>query len=276
MTAFKCDLTGSLKTCLFMQRGALARDQRSEPQPTIRQAAASALALSQTTPSAVPNDGRECPKRRYSLSQTTPNASPECPKGRPSRARLRGAGAVPNDGTHIIYQSVVSSEVTPDRRQTTTANAATPAGSSPIAAPALPPNRSAPIECPTRRFGATDGRRHDSSQLRVAHEGRMQDQTPSVPRSYRRGRGHTGRQSDGRNRGVSLRSLCRGCRGIQRRHKGQQLAAYAVSAAAAYEFLMKPDAFAARVERKRAEIARRSRRTVDSPTSNAPTSSLIH
>ena len=53
-------------------------------------------------------------------------------------------------------------------------------------------------------------------------------------------------------------------------------AAYAAASAAAYEFLMKPDAFAARVERKRAEIARRSRRTVAGPTSNAPTSSLIH
>jgi hypothetical protein len=28
LTAFKCDLTGALKTCLFMQRGAQARDTR--------------------------------------------------------------------------------------------------------------------------------------------------------------------------------------------------------------------------------------------------------
>jgi hypothetical protein len=46
--------------------------------------------------------------------------------------------------------------------------------------------------------------------------------------------------------------------------------------AAAYEFLMKPAAFAARVERKRAEIASRPRRTVEIPTPNAPTSSLFH
>jgi hypothetical protein len=46
--------------------------------------------------------------------------------------------------------------------------------------------------------------------------------------------------------------------------------------AAAYEFLMKPAAFAARVERKRAEIASRPRRTVDISTPNAPTSSLVH
>ena len=138
MTAFKCDLTGSLKTCLFMQRGAQARDQRqsrSRPQASGGQR----VSLSQTTPSAVLNDGRECPKRRYSLSQTTPSASPECPKRRPVEP-VFGGPPVPNDGTHIIYQSVVSSEVTPDRRQTTTAGAPTPAGSSPIAAPALPPN----------------------------------------------------------------------------------------------------------------------------------------
>jgi hypothetical protein len=46
--------------------------------------------------------------------------------------------------------------------------------------------------------------------------------------------------------------------------------------ATAYEFLMKPAAFAARVERKRAEIASRSWRTVDIPAPNAPTSSLFH
>jgi hypothetical protein len=53
-------------------------------------------------------------------------------------------------------------------------------------------------------------------------------------------------------------------------------AAEAAAYAAAYDFLMKPAAFAARVERKRAEIARRSRRSVDNSTPNAPTSSLIH
>jgi len=33
LTAFKCDLTGALKTCLFMQRGSGARPS-PEPQPT--------------------------------------------------------------------------------------------------------------------------------------------------------------------------------------------------------------------------------------------------
>jgi hypothetical protein len=108
LTAFKCDLTGSLKTCLFMQRGAQARDHRqsrSRPQAS----GGRRVSLSQTTPSAVPNDGRECPKRRYSLSQTTPRASPECPKRRPIEP-IFGGPPVPNDGTHIIYQSVVSSD----------------------------------------------------------------------------------------------------------------------------------------------------------------------
>ena len=60
MTAFRCDLTGALKTSLFMQRGAQARESRlprSRPQ-TGR--------LSQTTTSQtrepVSIDGRECLK----------------------------------------------------------------------------------------------------------------------------------------------------------------------------------------------------------------------
>jgi hypothetical protein len=48
MTAFRCDLTGSLKSCLFMQRGAQARDRR----------------LSQTRSSA-------CLKRDLRVSQKT-------------------------------------------------------------------------------------------------------------------------------------------------------------------------------------------------------------
>jgi hypothetical protein len=50
--------------------------------------------------------------------------------------------------------------------------------------------------------------------------------------------------------------------------------------AAAYEFLMKPAAFAARVERKRAELASKPRRSasipIRFPAPNAPTSSLVH
>jgi hypothetical protein len=104
LTAFRCDLTGALKTSTFMQRGAQARDSRqsrSRPQPS--------AGLSQTTPSQgrepVLNDGRECPKRRYSLSQTMPSHSSDCPKRRPVRP-VSGGSPVLNDGTHIIYHPI--------------------------------------------------------------------------------------------------------------------------------------------------------------------------
>jgi hypothetical protein len=85
LTAFKCDLTGNLKTSLFMQRGAQARDNRqprSRPQTAARLSQMSAS----ETPEPVLNDGRDCPKRRHSLSQTTASQSPECPKRRPVEA----------------------------------------------------------------------------------------------------------------------------------------------------------------------------------------------
>ena len=110
MTAFKCDLTGAFKSVLFMQRGEIARSHRmprSRPQ-TGRQ---TPERLSQNANEPVPNDGRECPKRRYSLSQTTPSHFPECPKRRPVEA-IFGGPPVLSGGTHIVYQSVVSSEVT--------------------------------------------------------------------------------------------------------------------------------------------------------------------
>jgi hypothetical protein len=110
LTAFRCDLTGNPKTCLFMQRGMQARDNRqprSRPQTPAR--------LSQTTASETPepvaNDGRECRKRRHSLSQTTASDAPECRKRRPVKP-VFGGSPVANDGTHIIYQVGVSSETT--------------------------------------------------------------------------------------------------------------------------------------------------------------------
>ena len=111
MTAFKCDLTGAFKSVLFMQRGALARGHRllrSRPQ-TGRQ---EPVRLSQNVTEPVSNDVRECLKRRHSLSQTTVDKSPECLKRRSVGAVL-GGPPVSNDDTHIVYQSVVSSEVTP-------------------------------------------------------------------------------------------------------------------------------------------------------------------
>jgi hypothetical protein len=104
LTAFKCNLDNTPKSCLFMQRGEQARasrHSRSRPQAGRRQ--------SQTTPNqtqdTVPNDGRDCPKTRpvdSKLSQTTPSQFANCPKRRPVEAVL-GGSTVPNDGTLIIY-----------------------------------------------------------------------------------------------------------------------------------------------------------------------------
>ena len=137
MTAFKCDLTGNLKTCLFMQRGSQARGNRlarSRPQTGRREP----TRLSQNVTEPVPNDARECPKRRYSLSQSTLDNSPECPKRRPVEAPFRGQ-PVPNDDTHIVYQSVVgcddaaqaSGDDAPTPHDTLLPNATTPATARP-------------------------------------------------------------------------------------------------------------------------------------------------
>ncbi len=110
LTAFKCNLTNSPKSCLFMQRGEQARahrQPRSRPQAGRRQ--------SQTTPSqaqgTVSKDGRDCPKRRpvaSKLSQTTPSQFADCLKRRPVKAVL-GGWTVSNDGTHIIYHPLGAS-----------------------------------------------------------------------------------------------------------------------------------------------------------------------
>jgi hypothetical protein len=95
LTAFRCDLTGASKTCLFMQRGELARGHRlarSRPQTGGRKP----VRLSQTTAASVANDGTACRKR--------------CSLKRPSVANdgtlepILGGSPVANDGTHIIYQ----------------------------------------------------------------------------------------------------------------------------------------------------------------------------
>ena len=94
-------------------------------------------------------------------------------------------------------------------------------------------------------------------------------------------RGPTGPQSDGPSRGFTAKLMAIGAEAYNAVMKvggDAEAAREAMRAAyaAAYDFLMKPAAFAARVERKRAEIASRSRRTVDTSTPNAPTSSLVH
>ena len=87
LTAFKCDLTGSLKTCAFMHRGDIARLSRQ---------------LSEARP--VSNEVCECLKRDNSLSQTRCGHDPECLK-RDNRYPLLGPSPVSNEATHIVYQS---------------------------------------------------------------------------------------------------------------------------------------------------------------------------
>ena len=102
LTEYRCDLTGSLPSKLFMTRGALAnanRQPRSRPQKN----RAGDARLSQTRVQPVPNEGHECPKRGYSLSQNRAQQTPNCPK-RGYRKPDFEPSPVPNEGTHIIYQ----------------------------------------------------------------------------------------------------------------------------------------------------------------------------
>ena len=109
LTAFKCDLTGALKTCLFMQRATRARASRQSRSRSPR--------LSQTSASPVLNEGRECPKTATSLSQTSASQSPECPKRAPVEVDS-GGSPVLNEGTHIIYHPQGDPETTPDTGST--------------------------------------------------------------------------------------------------------------------------------------------------------------
>jgi hypothetical protein len=93
LTAFKCDLTGALKTCRFMQRGARARDNRqprSRPQADGR--------LSQTTVASVLNDGTSCLKRRPQDPLSVSNDGTLKP--------VLGGSPVSNDGTLISNHGV--------------------------------------------------------------------------------------------------------------------------------------------------------------------------
>src|SRR3984885_10130678 len=110
LTAFKCDLTGSLKTCAFMHRGDIARLSRQ---------------LSEARP--VSNEVCECLKRDNSLSQTRCGHDPECLK-RDNRYPLLGPSPVSNEATHIVYQSpgTDSTAQGPPARQPDAAVAAPP------------------------------------------------------------------------------------------------------------------------------------------------------
>ena len=96
LTAFKCDLTGTLKTCAFLRRGG---PEFSSYTPLKR-------GPSMDTPRRppVPINSLACPKQLHSLSQLTPIEEPECPKQLPSQADFEPS-PVPNNCTHIIYQS---------------------------------------------------------------------------------------------------------------------------------------------------------------------------
>ena len=76
LTAFKCDLTGSLKTCAFMQRGG---SEYSSHAPQKRGPLPGSL-----RPSPVRINSRECPKKLPTLSEITPDGVPECPKQLPT------------------------------------------------------------------------------------------------------------------------------------------------------------------------------------------------
>jgi hypothetical protein len=100
LTAFKCDLTGNLSPRTFMQRGAQAhaiREVRGRPQPGRREGG---------SPTALPvlNDGRACPKRRYTPSYLTVRASADCPKRRYRKADFEPSPVL-NDGTHPVYHT---------------------------------------------------------------------------------------------------------------------------------------------------------------------------
>ena len=103
LSAFKCDLTGSPKTCLFMQRGTQARDNRqprSRPQPSRINPAR----LSQTTVASVSNDDTACLKRRSVNPPSVSNDGTLKP--------VLGGPPVSNDDTHIIYHVGSSSDAT--------------------------------------------------------------------------------------------------------------------------------------------------------------------
>jgi Helix-turn-helix domain len=96
LTAFKCDLTGALKTCAFMHRGGPEFSSYT-PQKRGRE-------TGKTYPSPVRNNSRECPKKGDTLSELIADESPECPKQGDTQADFEHS-TVRNKGTHIVYQS---------------------------------------------------------------------------------------------------------------------------------------------------------------------------
>jgi hypothetical protein len=102
LTEYRCDLTGSLPSKLFMTRGALANANR-QPRSRPQKSRADDVRLSQTRVQPVPNEDRECLKRGYSLSQNRAQQTANCPK-RGYRKPDFEPSPVPNEGTHIVNQ----------------------------------------------------------------------------------------------------------------------------------------------------------------------------
>jgi hypothetical protein len=88
LTAFKCDLTGALKTCAFMNRGDIARAYRANY---------SRSGLSQTRSASVSKEITACRKRGADMTPSVSNEITDAP--------LLGPSPVSNEVTHIVYQS---------------------------------------------------------------------------------------------------------------------------------------------------------------------------
>ena len=97
LTAFKCDLTSNPKTCLFMQRGAQARDNR---QSCSRARLAQKRASQEPEPGS--NEGHEWLKREPVLAQKRASQPSEWLKREPVKPVFGGPPGS-NDYPHIIY-----------------------------------------------------------------------------------------------------------------------------------------------------------------------------
>lgn len=154
LTAFRCDLTGALKSVLFMQRGAQAREHR---QP-------------RTRPQTGDRKPLACIKRRSRVCQTTVQlVSNDDTLKRPSVSNddtlkpVLGGAPVSNDGTLIVYHPHPASDATSADDQTLAARsglAPPPADDAPVSdgQPPLPSQTPRP-RVTRRRRASTSGRR---------------------------------------------------------------------------------------------------------------------
>ena len=93
LTAFKCDLTGALKTCAFMQRGEAAQASRL----TFKRGRPPVPRLSQNNAASVSKEITACLKRGAEITPSVSNEITDTP--------LLGPSPVSNEVTHIVYQS---------------------------------------------------------------------------------------------------------------------------------------------------------------------------